>query len=348
MPRNSTLSDAAALWLKRAQVDGLEQSTLRQYEQHLRLHIEPLIGGEPLDQITPPKLESFKDRLLQSRSRALSRKVITSVKGILNEAVRLGLTSYNPALAVRVKNAHRRGTVPFSGPASVESMPSKDELRRLIQTSEKMFPLKGGLGPTSSGWCMGTWWHGFLLLAVFSGMRSSELRGLVWKNVDLNKGFVLVRQRADFTNQLGPPKSPAANRDIPMAPIVSGTLAKWQPLCPETDLGFVFPSRNRRVHTNSNIHKMFWGPLQMAADITKVQRKQDGSTVRRPRLNFHALRHAAATLFIEQGWPPKKVQAVMGHSSIQVTFDIYGKLWSDPEADLAAMARLEQRLLGPS
>jgi integrase len=62
-------------------------------------------------------------------------------------------------------------------------------------------------------------------------------------------------------------------------------------------------------------------------------------------LNFHALRHAAASLFIEQGWTPKKVQSLMGHSSIQVTFDIYGHLYSDPEDDAKAMAQIEARLL---
>jgi integrase len=54
--------------------------------------------------------------------------------------------------------------------------------------------------------------------------------------------------------------------------------------------------------------------------------------IKAPR-NFHALRHAAASLFIEQGWTPKKVQTAMGHSSIQVTFDIYGHLFPTPDDD---------------
>jgi hypothetical protein len=37
------------------------------------------------------------------------------------------------------------------------------------------------------------------------------------------------------------------------------------------------------------------------------------------KYSLHALRHAAASLFIAQGWTPKKVQTVMGHSSIAVT-----------------------------
>jgi integrase len=84
----------------------------------------------------------------------------------------------------------------------------------------------------------------------------------------------------------------------------------------------------------------------LAAGITKLVRRPDHTAVLRPRLTFHSLRHAAASLFIDQGWPAKKVQTVMGHSSIQVTYDIYGKLWTDLEKDLSAMAHLERDLLG--
>jgi integrase len=64
----------------------------------------------------------------------------------------------------------------------------------------------------------------------------------------------------------------------------------------------------------------------------------------RPRYTFHTLRLVAASHFIEQGWTPKKIQTVMGHSSIQVTFDTYGHVWEDTEGDQKAVAQLEARL----
>jgi integrase len=63
------------------------------------------------------------------------------------------------------------------------------------------------------------------------------------------------------------------------------------------------------------------------------------------KYGFHALRHAAASLFIAHlGWTPKRVQTVMGHSSIQMTYDRYGHLFSDPDADREAMQKLEAPL----
>jgi integrase len=342
---NLTVRRAGEFWLRRAELEGLEESTKRQYRQHLRLHIEPVLGDKRLTELRSPALESFKDHLLQTHSRAMAQKVLTSLKGIFNEAVRLGFKDFNPALPIRVKRKSRTATNHDRFDDSAGKIPSKAELRALIEKSATMFPIEVNIDVTRR---RPSSWHPFIVLAVFTGMRSSELRALTWGHVDFGSRVIRVRQRADFKNKIGPTKSSAGNRDIPMAPIVFETLTRWRKTCPKTSLALVFPSRSGRVHTNSNIHKQCWGPLQLATGITRiVQNPKSGCLIHRPRLTFHALRHTAASLFIEQGWAPKKIQSIMGHSSIQVTFDIYGKLWNDRQGDLAALASLERRLLCP-
>lgn len=70
----------------------------------------------------------------------------------------------------------------------------------------------------------------------------------------------------------------------------------------------------------------------------------------RCRHGLHSLRHAAASLFIEQSFSPKRVQALMGQSTIQMTFDVsfdvYGHLWPAAADDQVAMAALQARLVG--
>ena len=65
------------------------------------------------------------------------------------------------------------------------------------------------------------------------------------------------------------------------------------------------------------------------------------------KYELHALRHAtAASLFIVHlGWSPRRVQTVMGHLSIQMTFDLYGHLFEDSEDDRGAMKCLEAVVL---
>jgi integrase len=92
------------------------------------------------------------------------------------------------------------------------------------------------------------------------------------------------------------------------------------------------------VEDHPNIVARGWNPVQVAAGVVSV----DG----RSKYNFHVLRHAAASMFIEQGMNPKRIQSVMGHSSIQVTYDVYGHLFADDDADQRAMEAIEARLLG--
>ncbi|TWI05149.1 phage integrase family protein [Bradyrhizobium daqingense] len=64
------------------------------------------------------------------------------------------------------------------------------------------------------------------------------------------------------------------------------------------------------------------------------------------KYGMHSLRHACASLWIENGHNPKQIQRLMGHSSIKVTFDVYGHLFADAEADQRAAEALQARLLG--
>ena len=59
----------------------------------------------------------------------------------------------------------------------------------------------------------------------------------------------------------------------------------------------------------------------------------------RSHFNFHALRHVYASLLIESGLPPKRVQYLMGHASIKMTFDRYGHLFDDPDLVREAMSK---------
>jgi integrase len=65
-----------------------------------------------------------------------------------------------------------------------------------------------------------------------------------------------------------------------------------------------------------------------------------------PLYSVNALRHLAASLMIEDGLDAKTISRRMGHSSIKVTFDLYGHLFEKREADATSIARIEKNLLG--
>jgi integrase len=65
-----------------------------------------------------------------------------------------------------------------------------------------------------------------------------------------------------------------------------------------------------------------------------------------PKYNFHSLRHFAASSFIEQGFSPKRLQGLLGHSSIRMSFDRYRHLFPSLEDDHAKIAAGELSIVG--
>ena len=83
---------------------------------------------------------------------------------------------------------------------------------------------------------------GWQIIRHAGGLRATELRGLTWDHVDFDANMIRVRQRADRWNVIGPPKSEAGRRDIPMVPMLMNTLMEWKLACPNGDLDLVFPN----------------------------------------------------------------------------------------------------------
>jgi integrase len=315
-----TVKEAADLWLARCERDGLEPTTTDAYRQHLDLHILPRIGVVRLSRLTAPAVNAFRDQLLDDgRSRDMTRRVLASLAALVDEARVRGLTATN---AVRTVAKSKRTKRAAPGP----EMPTQDELRRIIiAASADDMPART---------------RPLILTALLAGLRGSELRGLLWEDVDLERGELHVRRRADRFNKFGPPKSEAGTRTIPMSPMLLNTLRQWRLICPKGALGLVFPTGAGNVESHGNIlNRIFW-PVQITAGVTIMR---DGKPD--AKYSLHALRHACAALWIQQGFGPKRIQVLMGHASITQTFDRYGYLFESREADSTAMAEITARLI---
>jgi integrase len=120
----------------------------------------------------------------------------------------------------------------------------------------------------------------FLVTAVFTGLRSSELRGLRWVDVDLAMGEINVRQRADRYNVIGKPKSKKGTRTIQIGRFVVNTLKEWKLKCPGRDTGkkdaegspvrelhLVFPTGNGNIESGGNMTKWLPWPAHVAAGV---------------------------------------------------------------------------------
>ena len=307
-----TVKAAGALWIKRCNEKNLEQSTICQYEEHCSLHINPYLGTKKLADLNAPAVNAFADKLRdEGRSPEMIRKVVRSLGAIFREARRRGLSAIDPTAGLDLHLPDRDDPRPVA--------PTKPELQSIIAATPDR-------------------WRAFILGAIFCGLRASELRGLKWVDVDFEGRQININQRADIFHKVGKLKSKSAYRSIPCPPIVLNALREWKLRCPRGELGLVFPNGKGGVEALSNIRYRGFAPLQVAAGVVAA----DGTA----KYGMHALRHACASLWIEQGMNPKRIQKLMGHSSIQMTFDRYGHWFTDGDADQRAAEDIQVRLLG--
>jgi integrase len=324
-----TVAEAGKKWIQAGEANGLERSTVDAYKQHLRLHIEPYLGTAKLSQLTVPMVREFEERLTrgdmphdgkpQPRSRAMVRKVRVSLSSLLSDAQERGLVSHNVVRDLRKtrkRGKERAAEKREKGKLKIGAdIPNPNDIKAIVAAAQGR-------------------WRPILLTAIFTGLRSSELRGLRWQDVDFAKGELHVRQRADRYSEMGKPKSEAGERTVPLTPIVANTLKEWKLACPKGDAGLVFPNGNGRVENHANLINRALIPAQIAAGVTIKEKDAEGKDVQKAKYTgLHALRHFYASWCINRRadggleLPPKMVQERLGHASIMMTMDVYGHLF---------------------
>ena len=121
----------------------------------------------------------------------MTKKVMTSLGSLISEAQERGLVARNVARGERRKK--RKGETRGRSKLKIGvDIPAPEEVTAILAQA------KGR-------------WRPLLLVAAFTGLRASELRGLTWANVDFKKNELHVRQRADRFNAIGKPSRTLAS-----------------------------------------------------------------------------------------------------------------------------------------
>jgi len=332
--KSVTVAKAAKLWLESCETAGLEQTTLVAYRQRADLHIIPILGPLRLSQLTVPLVRGFENRLREEgRSPAMVRNVRRALGSLLADAQENGLVGQNVVFSLRTTRRGKDRRIERRAKRKLKigvDIPSPTEMRAIV----------GALATIDEA----ARFRPLLLTAIFTGLRASELRGLTWADVDLKRGEVRVRQRADRYGKIGRPKSEAGERTVPLPPMVVAALREHRLACPNGPLGLAFPNSKGHIDHRNSIVERGLHPAQVAAGVVKPGK--NGEPVAK-YAGLHSLRHFYASWCINRKvdggleLPLKVVQARLGHASIQMTADTYGHLFprGDDGAELAAAER---------
>jgi integrase len=289
-PKNKkkTFGEVAEEWYQTLVLPNKRIKTVRYYRNMLDNHLLPYFSGIKLGRIDLSSIEGFMfTRLKENRiAKSSINKSVTTLGTILKYAVRHNLIDSNPVANVQ--------KLRISSEEMVEDKMffTPEEIHLLLDNADPKY------GP-------------LLLTAVMTGMREGELLGLQWDDVDWHSKQIYVRR----TLQIGrfyEPKTRASKRRIDVDAELLSELKKWKLRCPKGELNLVFPNEAGKPMDATNMIKRIWYPTLRKAGL--------------PRGRFHLLRHTNASLRIEAGQNIKYNQSQLGHSSIQITLDIYGHL----------------------
>ena len=233
----------------------------------LRTHLVPFFGSTSLDSITGFQIEKYKTKKLKE---GLSKKTVNNHLTVLSKCLRSAQEWFDMVRILRISK--------MKTPPSKFTFFTEEESRHLLKYSGD--------------------WHKMVFVALKTGLRLGELRGLMWKDINWETRTLSVR-RSIFRNHIVPPKS---NKDRHL-PLTDELFSLLYDVKKQKGYVFTYPDSGKFLEEN-----------RPRRALIKIYEQAGLKTA-----GWHALRHTFASHLTMAGAPLKAVQELLGHANIQTT-----------------------------
>ena len=281
-------------WLHDSVKGRVARHTFVDYEGKVRLHLKPAIGHLRLQELTTAHLQALYSHKLDEGVGVRTINIThATISKALGEAEAQDLVRKNVAKAAK----------PPQQEHNEPDIMAVEEARHFLRV------------------IVGDRLEALYLLAVTTGLRRSELLGLKWTDLDLDRGHLHVERSLD--TQYGPAqendlKRAASRRSTLLLPPVIASLkthrmnqtaervkagSAWR------EHGYVFPTRVGTPERGDNVLKRSLKPL--------------AEKIGDPTLDFRKLRRSHSTFYAVLNIHPRVAQMNMGHGSFLTTMKYY-------------------------
>ncbi|WP_347460821.1 Arm DNA-binding domain-containing protein [Acinetobacter thermotolerans] len=274
------------LWFKQKQVEWRTS-----YQQKVSIVIKnyliPAFGNQVLSKIKKSDLLNFRASLAKvthgkdqtSLKASRINQIMTPLRMILNDAAER-YEFESPYKNINNLKESKIEVTPFS----------LEEVHKILTTVREDF-------------------RPYYTIRFFTGMRTSEIDGLQWKNIDLQRREIHIRE-ALVNGELGGTKTYGSDRTIQMSDRVYQAFLQ-QKMLNNGKSEFVFCNRDGGPLDYRLVNKRVWHPLLRFLGLT-------------PRRAYQT-RHTAATLWLAAGENPEWVARQLGHSTTEMLFRVYSR-----------------------
>ena len=309
LSEDSTFLELAEWYLEVAAPQKLKDHTIFNYRLLIGSFVIPYLGEMKLSEITAVTVDNLLAVLRENGSpktgKPMKASTVNQIRMVLSAvftvAVRKHIVGENPVISstpVRIDCTDR----PFLD----------------IQECRKIISLCDSLPNEQVGRA--------ILFLLLTGLRRGELIGLIWDDIDFKKQELKVSRtvfRAEGKTYTGTPKSNSSVRTVALGDRAMQTLTQQKKYvekrCAENQISF---SSLLPVFINRQCGRMSGDYLN---NCFREMMKQSGIS----GMHIHDLRHANASILINEGVPMKIVSEHLGHSSAQVTEQFYIHLFPD-------------------
>lgn len=309
-PCKLKLGDWLDIWSKEY-LKGVKQSTVDSYNTQIRVHIKPALGATRIEALTAHAIQSFYNKLGEpTKDKAgLSPKSIKNVHGVLhkalNQAVANGYIRVNPSEACVLPKIQKAQISPLD--------------RSQVKAFINQLPMEE--------------YKNLYKVALFTGMRQSELLGLTWDCINFKNNTIKVNKQLQEKKGKYFFTSPKNNKErtITAANSVIEALQneQLQQKANKLKYGEMF---------NNPLNLVFTDPLgKNLVHRTVVKHfKKLVIQIGVPDARFHDLRHTYAVMALQAGDDVKTVQETLGHATAAFTLEVYSHVTQDMKTDSAA------------
>lgn len=273
------------------------------YRSKAQLHIIPYFQGAQIGALTPLQIQKWVNRLSEGADgrQPLSPKTVKNIHGIfhsaLKQAMLCGLIQSNPADNTRLPKLKKPELKPLMD----------DDIGRFLSAIQ------------------GTRFERLYIVALFTGLRRSELLGVQWEDVDFENRTLTVRRQLqrqmDGTYLYLDETKNGKSREVPLSASLVRVLKEQRAAQAQWKLaaGAAWENEHDLVFTDE-LGRYLHSPV-VYRDFKQIVKGMG-----LPDVRFHDLRHSCAIIALQSGCSVKAVQEQLGHYSSAFTMDVYASV----------------------
>ena len=286
-------------WIANIKGDSIRPNTIRNYKERFEHNIKGCIGNMLLSDVKQMHCQNVLNQMKDDYKTSTIYQTRIALYCMFSDAVENDVILKNPVTKAVKYNIGKE-------PKKVRAL-TIEEQKKFLEVAK------------------GTSNYNQFAFLLQTGLRTGELIGLQWSDIDFKKKVIHIQRSMEYRYsvgewRIGEPKSKSGYRDVPLTEEAIAILKNQREKLKSIKVinmefkDFVFLSRKGE-------------PTKNSAYDTTLFKLCDKAGI--DRFSMHVLRHTMATRAIEGGIRPKTLQVILGHSNVGITMNLYVHVTED-------------------